>query len=66
MQFIHTPIGRTLIGFCLGLFFAGLLAALAGCRISTPDSADSGTGFLLEPVYPIGGDCCPKTPVTKK
>lgn len=32
--------------------------ALSGCRISTPDTADSGTGFEAEVFNPFARPCC--------
>lgn len=43
------------------LFIVAVLAActaLGGCVISTPDTADSGTGFKAEARWPWG-QCCP-------
>ena len=40
-----------------GLALTWALCALTGCRISTPDTADSGTGFEFEAFSPWNRDC---------
>ena len=50
---------RTFMRLLLLPIAAAVLAlALGGCVVSTPDTADSGTGFHGELKWPFG--CCPE------